>query len=80
MSFVLGEINKKLLLKRFREQILFNRFENVDIETEILTRMDKRGIFVIENKELLNNWITQIKTGGDSILEIKEQILNKMEK
>ena len=73
-------LNNVMILKRFREQILFNRFENIDIETEILTRMDKDGILVIENKELLNNWITQIKTGGDSILEIKEQILNKMEK
>lgn len=73
-------LNNVMILKRFREQILFNRFENIDIETEILTRMDKDGILVIENKELLNNWITQIKTGGGSILEIKEQILNKMEK
>ena len=34
----LKELNDKMLLKRFREQLLFGRFERLDFKPEILSR------------------------------------------
>lgn len=36
----LKELTKEILLKRYREQLLFGRFDGVDIKAEVLNRMD----------------------------------------
>jgi len=40
----LKELNNKMLLKRFREQLFFGRFEGVDFVSELLLRGMKQDM------------------------------------
>ena len=68
------ELNNVMLLKRFREQWLFGRFDSIDFETEILERMEKSD----ENTSVLNQWKDQMKFGRMSNKDFKGMLLLKM--
>lgn len=65
-----------MLLKRFREQFLFGRFETIDFETEILNRMKQTDC---NNIDILNGWKRQLKFGIVDDIDFKKIIINQFE-
>jgi hypothetical protein len=63
-----------MLLKRFREQWLFGRFEGVDFETEILNRIKQSD----DNISIFNQWKDQMKFGRLLNKDFKGTLLLKM--
>lgn len=69
-------LNNIMLLKRFREQFLFGRFETIDFETEILNRMKQTDC---NNIDILNGWKRQLKFGIVDDIDFKKIIINQFE-
>jgi len=76
MSFIFNGLNDKLLIKRFREQILFDRFQGVDFRGEIVRRMEAAGVYGCD--ELIDQWINQWKFGEKGDIDLKLDILERL--
>lgn len=69
-------LNNVMLLKRFREQILFNRFETLDFETEILNRM--KTLSNTDNSYIVGMWKDQLKYGRHQHKDFHGMLLMRM--
>ena len=76
MSFLFNGLNDKLLIKRFREQVLFGRFQGIDIRGEMIRRMDATGAEA--NDEVVDQWEDQLKFGVFGDIDLKSDILERM--
>ena len=76
MSFFFNGMNNKILIKRFREQVLFDRFQGVDIRGEMIRRMGAAGADA--NGELIDTWEKQLKFGVFGDIDLKSEILERM--
>lgn len=68
------KLNNLMILKRFREQLLFGRFETIDFETEILKRIGYNNI------DILNKWKDQLKSGVFDDIDHRKLIIKQFER